>query len=1151
MLGSARASVDTQTAKSKSAPAPLASRHTTPTRANREHTAWTGNQSRLRHLPLQRKLTIGSTNDPLEAEADRTAERVMRMTVPGQTRSPAVSSTGRQAPLAAAVLRRCSCGGSCDKCRARQRNTTSSPDDFALQRKPSGPSSVDEAPASVHQTLRSSGSPLDLATRAFFEPRFGHDFKDVRVHTGAAAANSAREIDALAYTVGSNIVFGSQRFAPHTSHGQRLLAHELTHVVQQRSSQSVARHVRRAQLPSSGPAQNTQVPARGPVPQPDPSNGCYGESVNGPGRVKAVGANQWVLSNFDIDQHYLKKEHFDFLRDVVAPKINKTPAGKFKVNIVGEASTTADFAYNLSLSAARAKCVSQQLIAAGLDDDHRPNVVAQTGELRGDLEQLLHGIDPRIGIEDSRKRMVTIYLVPAGECTREARSRSSQNFFARIACRSQSEIRINIGVLDPAQPIYREFAWIHDPWPSGCMFIPGYPPDFAAHMDFVQAAVKLRLGGNDPDQLYASDFYGPLAFFGHGANVFLARGTGFFNLFKIGLGGVWNPDTCGNKIQTVDGTLIPLGPVKCGWAPAPPGHCDFTESKDECSDAHKMAASKRFNGHLEGGSFSLKRVFDPLVKRLPWWAQDVAGHFLKPGGAVFRIKFGTRDSSVAPSLTRAFVFLAVGNQGGGTGIAEHFKAAVAPDQDAKAPSRLANEKPDNITAGSDLSTYLGKLVIHGASNKIELTTGAGTFNFFNLVSCNHGGTRTYYGTLLPAWRVNCPDDLDLPDVSEEECKDTEKCPESTRTAGHKVFTAKVGRATLANLPMGGRKLASRFGCRFTAAFVNVQSEDGPRETQIHREFLVIFHQNGCQFDVAKGNANIQSLFDDHQLAIKDPDDILAPSDFFPLAYMTSSGSVLLSSVPPNATPLILNLPGAFDPTCKSRTGSPGIAIPLSAVDCGAAPEPEHDSTHTRSHIDECNQYRKQHADFVNTFIDSIGDPDYQDIFARLSPGAAFTPPDEYSDYTRRLGQTISPAVFLALAPNPQGGQPIQVVAFADLQIVRVYRNGWMEVQFLSEPCAFDRAGNVVFIRSGFCVENFAHAGETAMLHPMQNLDPNTKLPPPVRHSVQKSSSTPAPAPTHSEAAPQIAAHDTSQSIRRCSCGGTCAACRQEAELRKK
>ena len=89
------------------------------------------------------------------------------------------------------------------------------------------------APPIVHEVLRSPGQPLDTATRAFMEPRFGHDFSRVRVHTDATAEQSARDVNARAYTVGQNIVFGAGRFAPGTREGLELIAHELTHVVQQ------------------------------------------------------------------------------------------------------------------------------------------------------------------------------------------------------------------------------------------------------------------------------------------------------------------------------------------------------------------------------------------------------------------------------------------------------------------------------------------------------------------------------------------------------------------------------------------------------------------------------------------------------------------------------------------------------------------------------------------------------------------------------------------------------------------------------------------------------------------------------------------------------------------------------------------------------
>jgi hypothetical protein len=99
------------------------------------------------------------------------------------------------------------------------------------------------APPIVHEVLNSSNQPLDESARSFFAPRFGHDFKNVRVHTDAEAAQSAQALGASAYTVGSHLVFGPGRYQPGTAEGNQLLAHELAHVVQQRGHDRVPDHL--------------------------------------------------------------------------------------------------------------------------------------------------------------------------------------------------------------------------------------------------------------------------------------------------------------------------------------------------------------------------------------------------------------------------------------------------------------------------------------------------------------------------------------------------------------------------------------------------------------------------------------------------------------------------------------------------------------------------------------------------------------------------------------------------------------------------------------------------------------------------------------------------------------------------------------------
>jgi hypothetical protein len=106
----------------------------------------------------------------------------------------------------------------------------------ALERRAINQTRPGTVPPVVDEVLRSAGQPLDLNARGFMESRFGHDFSQVRVHADARAAESARAVNALAYTVGRNVVFGANEYAPATQRGRGLLAHELAHTLQQRNA---------------------------------------------------------------------------------------------------------------------------------------------------------------------------------------------------------------------------------------------------------------------------------------------------------------------------------------------------------------------------------------------------------------------------------------------------------------------------------------------------------------------------------------------------------------------------------------------------------------------------------------------------------------------------------------------------------------------------------------------------------------------------------------------------------------------------------------------------------------------------------------------------------------------------------------------------
>ena len=154
---------------------------------------------------IQAKLAVGQPGDKYEQEADRVADAVMRMPEPQVQRQ-----------VGEGELIQAKSGGDA---------TPEVTHDFESQ----------------INTIRGGGKPLSESERAFFEPRFGVNFGQVRVHTGIQAAESAQVLNARAYTLGQDVVFGEGQHAPETSAGKRLLAHELTHVVQQASSTVIQR----------------------------------------------------------------------------------------------------------------------------------------------------------------------------------------------------------------------------------------------------------------------------------------------------------------------------------------------------------------------------------------------------------------------------------------------------------------------------------------------------------------------------------------------------------------------------------------------------------------------------------------------------------------------------------------------------------------------------------------------------------------------------------------------------------------------------------------------------------------------------------------------------------------------------------------------
>ncbi len=300
-------------------------------RSSKLHVSAVGNQAIQRSFHgrvLQTKLTINQPGDMFEQEADRVADTVMRMadlTTPPEPPMPNKPPSGLQ--------RACSCGGSgsgeCEECKTRV---------MSLQRSSAEASPSEQAPPIVDEVLSSSGGELEAAARNFMEDRFQHDFSDVRVHTDSRAAESARAVNARAYTVGRDLVFGPGQYAPHTSEGRRLLAHELTHVVQQgnnRLAPKLQRQVTEANFPGGG-----KVDDRRP--------------------------GEHLLWNFDIGVTTLKPGHsaqIPRLAVEIKQALSRDPDAR--VDVEGQASLTGS--RNDVLSQRRADSVKQALVQQGVD----------------------------------------------------------------------------------------------------------------------------------------------------------------------------------------------------------------------------------------------------------------------------------------------------------------------------------------------------------------------------------------------------------------------------------------------------------------------------------------------------------------------------------------------------------------------------------------------------------------------------------------------------------------------------------------------------------------------------------------------------------------------------------------------------------------
>lgn len=181
-------------------------------------------------LFFQPKLAVNQPGDVYEQEADAVADHIMHTGIEIGVNTPAGAIPG-------GIQRKC------EHCEEEEKS---------MQRKEDNHHStqVSAGNEAYINSLNGKGNPLSAAEKNFFEPRMGYDLSGVRLHTGGEAAASAKDVNALAYTHGNNIVFGQEQYQPGTNAGTRLMAHELTHTIQQKGGSGLQRLQRKNTVPT-------------------------------------------------------------------------------------------------------------------------------------------------------------------------------------------------------------------------------------------------------------------------------------------------------------------------------------------------------------------------------------------------------------------------------------------------------------------------------------------------------------------------------------------------------------------------------------------------------------------------------------------------------------------------------------------------------------------------------------------------------------------------------------------------------------------------------------------------------------------------------------------------------------------------------------
>jgi outer membrane protein OmpA-like peptidoglycan-associated protein len=318
------------------------------------------------------------------------------------TLNRAAASPARPAK-AALLQRKCACGQhttggeQCQECKKKE---------MTLQRQSNGRAAVtDRAPQIVQDVLNTPGRPLDPDARAFMEPRFGQDFSQVRVHTDAKAADSANAVHAKAYTVGSDIVFGSGH-QPTNEATRHLLAHELTHVVQQTtggvgadsetSSNAAADRVARGKAVDGAAIGGAPISLQ----KNDKDDAAKGSVI-----VDSVaGAAEPPVDEFAFDKSDIPPQH---LQRLTALRTRLMAATSATVTLTGHTDTVGSEKYNEGLGRRRAQAIKDFLTKEKGANPSRV-LVQSGGEMTPAAGQPPAKLDPQAGEKNPKNRRVEI-----------------------------------------------------------------------------------------------------------------------------------------------------------------------------------------------------------------------------------------------------------------------------------------------------------------------------------------------------------------------------------------------------------------------------------------------------------------------------------------------------------------------------------------------------------------------------------------------------------------------------------------------------------------------------------------------------------------------------------------------------------------------